>query len=114
MVFRTPLFLSDPGHFKPRAKDGDRDRDRDGGGDGDGDGDGSCLVKLHFYEVINHSSVFRKVLSDLQLKAGKEEGNEKKSLHQLRKEREADREERIQVQPFPFLNLVYFGNHRNQ
>ena len=83
-------------------------------GDGDGDGDGSCLVKLHFYEVINHSSVFRKVLSDLQLKAGKEEGNEKKSLHQLRKEREADREERIQVQPFPFLNLVYFGNHRNQ
>ena len=81
---------------------------------GDGDGDGSCLVKLHFYEVINHSSVFRKVLSDLQLKAGKEEGNEKKSLHQLRKEREADREERIQVQPFPFLNLVYFGNHRNQ
>ena len=75
---------------------------------------GSCLVKLHFYEVINHSSVFRKVLSDLQLKAGKEEGNEKKSLHQLRKEREADREERIQVQPFPFLNLVYFGNHRNQ
>ena len=79
-----------------------------------GDGDGSCLVKLHFYEVINHSSVFRKVLSDLQLKAGKEEGNEKKSLHQLRKEREADREERIQVQPFPFLNLVYFGNHRNQ
>ena len=79
-----------------------------------GDGDGSCLVKLHFYEVINHSSVFRKVLSDLQLKAGKEEGNEKKSLHQLRKEREADREERIQVKPSPFLNSVYFGVHRNQ
>ena len=83
-----------------------------GDGDGDGDRDGSCLVKLHFYEVINHSSVFRKVLSDLQLKAGKEEGNEKKSLHQLRKEREADREERIQVKPFPFLNSVYFGVHR--
>ena len=50
--------------------------------------------------------VGRRVISNLQKQTEEGEG-EKKSLHQLRKEREADREEKIQVAILREPNIIF-------
>ena len=46
------------------------------------------------------------MISNLQREAEEEEEGKNKSLHQLRKEREADREEKIQVKHF----IIFLGD----